>query len=95
MCVAVLTLTQPLQAAVEVDGLFGTPSKYKNLFVFKGDKNLEGAKVEVLSENGAVITTQTMQKRKLIIDFCDVREGIYTIRVSKGNRVKEFYYNKQ
>lgn len=70
-------------------------SKYKNLFVFKTEKKLVGAKVEVLSENGEVVTSQVLQKRKMIIDFCDVRYGTYTIRVTKGENVKEYQYTKK
>ena len=70
-------------------------SKYKNLFVFKTERKLVGAKVEVLSENGDVVTTNVLQKRKMIIDFCDVKFGTYTIRVSKGNKVKEYHYVKK
>jgi hypothetical protein len=69
--------------------------KYKNLFVFKTEKKLVGAKVEVLSENGQVVTSQVLQKRKMIIDFCDVRYGTYTIRVTKGENVKEYQYIKK
>jgi hypothetical protein len=70
-------------------------SKYKNLFVFKTERKLVGAKVEVLSENGEVVTSQVLQKRKMIIDFCDVRYGTYTIRVTKGESVKEYQYVKK
>jgi hypothetical protein len=72
-----------------------TGSKLKNLFVFKTEKKLVGAKVEVLSENGQVVTSQVLQKRKMIIDFCDVRYGTYTIRVTKGEDVKEYQYTKK
>jgi hypothetical protein len=70
-------------------------SKYKNLFVFRTEKKLAGATVEVLSENGVVVTSQVLEKRKMIIDFCDVRFGTYTIRVTKGNNVKEYHYIKK
>ena len=70
-------------------------SKFKNLFVFKTERKLVGAKVEVLSESGEVVTSHVLQKRKMIIDFCDVRFGTYTIRVTKGNNVKEYHYIKK
>ena len=70
-------------------------SKYKNLFVFKTERKLVGAKVEVLSESGEIVTSHVLQKRKMIIDFCDVRFGTYTIRVTKGNSVKEYHYIKK
>lgn len=94
ICVVVTMLIQLLASTAKGDSLFRTPAKYKNLFVFRADRKLQGAKVEVYS-NGDMVTTQTMQKRKLIIDFCDVKEGVYTIRVSKGDRIQEFYYNKK
>jgi hypothetical protein len=70
-------------------------SKYKSLFVFRAEKKLVGARVEVLSENGEVVTSQVLQKRKMIIDFCDARYGTYTIRVTKGENVKEYQYEKK
>src|SRR5688572_2308952 len=82
-------------AGTENDEISLVGSKYKNLFVFKTERKLVGAKVEVLSENGEVVTSQVLQKRKMIIDFCDVRFGTYTIRVTKGHRVKEYQYIKK
>lgn len=77
------------------DEITPVSSKYKNLFVFKTERSLIGAQVEVLSQNGDVVTSQKLQKRKMIIDFCDVRYGTYTIRVTKGNETKEFHYEKK
>lgn len=77
------------------DDIPATGSRYKNLFVFKTDRKLVGAQVEILSASGEVVTSQVLQKRKVIIDFCDVGHGTYTIRVSKDGRVKEFYYTKK
>jgi hypothetical protein len=68
--------------------------KDKNLFVFKADKAFIGAKVEVLQANGSMIAEQILQRRKLVIDFNEMRSGSYTIRVVKGTKVKEFNYVK-
>jgi hypothetical protein len=70
------------------------PEKFKNLFVFKTDKKFIGATVDILSVEGDLITSQKLQKRKMIIDFRDVQLGTYIIRVSKGNQIKEFQYTK-
>ena len=70
-------------------------SRYKNLFVLKAEKKFIGATVEILSSNGEVVTAQRLQKRKMIIDFCDVKYGAYTIRVTKDTKVKEFQYVKK
>jgi hypothetical protein len=77
------------------DEIAAVNSKFKNLFVFKTERHLVGAQVEVLSERGEVVTSQVLHKRKMIIDFCDVRYGTYTIRVTKGDKVKEFFYVKK
>jgi hypothetical protein len=69
--------------------------RYKNLFVFKTDKKFLGAKVEILSAEGNVITSQNLERRKVVIDFGDVRYGTYTIRVSKGNDRQEFLFVKK
>jgi hypothetical protein len=69
--------------------------KDKGLFVFKADRKLVGAKVEVLQSNGSMIAEQILQRRKLVIDFNDMKNGSYTIRVVKGTQTKEFSYTKR
>src|ERR1700754_1713428 len=91
--VAVLMLTQPLSAAARRDGVIPVPAKYKNLFVYKADRKFIGAKVEILY-SGDVVTTQTLFRRKMIIDFCEMKRGLYTIRISKGARTQEYQYHK-
>ena len=68
--------------------------KEKNLFVFKTNKKFLGASIEVLHSSGDVVTAQILAKRKMIIDFSDVKEGSYTIRVTKGKLKEEFEYKK-
>jgi hypothetical protein len=95
VAVLVIILTHSISgSAATREGELPVTGKYKNLFVFKADRNFVGGKVEVLYSNGDVVTAQTLQKRKMIIDFGDVKHGSYTIRISKGDRVKEFQYNK-
>lgn len=72
-----------------------SPPRYKNLFVFKADKKFLGARVDILSAGGEVITSQNLEKRKVIIDFGSVRYGTYTIRVSKGSESKEYQFVKK
>jgi len=68
--------------------------KGKHLFVFKADKDLLGAKVEILEENGSVIAEQILTRRKLVIDFNDIGTGSYTIRLVKGDTIRELNYQK-
>jgi hypothetical protein len=70
-------------------------SKDKNLFVFKTKKKFLGATVEIYSSNGSMITSQHLQKRKMIISFSDVRYDTYTIRIAKGTNRQEFHYVKK
>ena len=68
--------------------------KEKNVFVVKADKDLLGAKVEIIQRNGKVIAEQVLKKRKLVIDFNESMSGYYMIRIMKGSNVKEYYYRK-
>ncbi|MCI0750871.1 MAG: hypothetical protein L0Y35_03460 [Flammeovirgaceae bacterium] len=86
---AIATQAKVFEATTEV-----VPSKYKNLMVLKTDKKLVGAKVEVLYSNGDVVTTQRLRKRKLIIDFCDVKAGNYIVRLTKGDEKEEYLYTR-
>jgi len=70
-------------------------SKQKDLFVFKVNKSWQGARVEVLAVNGECINRQRLMKRKMIINFCDMKSGSYTIKVKKNNRIEEFQFVKK
>lgn len=87
--VSVISQALPREEIVTV------PTKYKNLFVFKAEKEYVGATVEVYYSNGDLVTTHKLEKRKMIIDFCDTKFGEYTIKVVKGNKKQEFYYVKK
>jgi cytochrome oxidase Cu insertion factor (SCO1/SenC/PrrC family) len=71
------------------------PTKYKNLFTLKTDKEFIGAQVEVYNSTGQLITSNSLQKRKMVIDFGDAHLGTYTIRIVKGDELQEFKYVKK
>ena len=71
------------------------PPKQKNLFTLKAEKEFVGAQVEIYNANGELITSQSLQKRKMVIDFGDVKFGMYTIKVVKGESLQEFKYLKK
>ena len=77
-----------------MDTVDGAAVKHKSLFVFKAQKKLIGGQVEIFSSNGDLLTTQMLYKKKMVIDFNDVRFGVYTIRVTKGGEIKEFHFVK-
>jgi hypothetical protein len=83
-----------LASSSEVSPVHVLPSKEKNLFVFNINKSWRGAELEVIAAKGECISRQKLTRRKMIIDFCKVKAGQYTIKVSKGNQVQEFQYAK-
>ena len=85
------SLTASAMEAIEII----EPPKTKNLFMLKTEKEFVGAQVEVYNSRGELITTQSLQKRKMVIDFGDALFGQYTIRVIKGGERQEFRYVKK
>jgi len=77
------------------DNIGGKGAKHKSLFVVKAHKNLMGAQIEVFTSSGELLTSQTLHRKKMIIDFCDAHLGIYTIKVTKGVNSKEFHFIKK
>jgi len=77
------------------DDVRGGDIKRESLFVLRTNKQLVGARVEVFYTNGSLVTAQRLEKKKMIIDFTDARLGIYTIRVTKGDKTKDFHYIKK
>ena len=71
------------------------PPKHKNLFVLKTQKEFVGAQVEIYNAKGELITTQSLHKRKMVIDFGDAMFGTYTIKIVKGPSEREFKYIKR
>ena len=64
-----------------------------NIFILKSAKKYKGA--EVVSANGRLVTSQRFLKRKLIIDFKNMKSGVYNIIVKKGAVVEEFKFTKK
>lgn len=67
-------------------------TKYDNLFVFSVGREFKGATIEVYYSNGDLVASQPLAKRKMIINFCDVKSGTYTIRVKKDGKVQEYTF---
>lgn len=70
-------------------------SKHRTFFVFKAQKKFVGATVEVFTSQGALLTSQPLARRKMIIDFGNATTDTYTIRITKGEAQREFQYIKQ
>ena len=70
-------------------------SKHQNLFVFKVERKFKKALIEVYYGNGDLVAITAMARRKMIINFCDMKSGSYTIKVKKNNRIEEFQFVKK
>lgn len=70
-------------------------SRNRNLIIYKAAKKMIGGRVEIRQANGSLVSEQVLQKRKLLIDFENMMMGSYTIRISKGDTVKEFIFEKK
>ena len=93
--VVALMIVTTGNAAKPEDAIIIGQTKNKSLFVYKTQRKFVGAMVEVYTSNGDLLTAQNIQKRKLIIDFGSVLKDTYTIRVVKGNDIREFQFVKR
>lgn len=88
--VILMTGSQVFAGTVEVH-----TAKRNDRFVFTIDKSMRGGEVTVVYTNGDVVTTQKLTRRKMIIDFKQVKGGNYTIVVSKGGQEERFQFEKR
>ncbi|HYC87202.1 MAG TPA: hypothetical protein VEB86_18350 [Chryseosolibacter sp.] len=72
-----------------------TGSKNKNFIVYKASKKLVGGRVEILQSNGDRVAEQTLQKRKLYMDCEHMKAGAYIVRITKGDLLQEFTFEKK
>ncbi len=84
-----LSTTGVLRAGEEPTAQF-VKSDLKNLFTIKVDKKLVGATIELVYSNGDLVAKELLQKKKMIIDFCDVKTGEYSVVIKKGDYRKDF-----
>ena len=92
--VSFLILSSSLYATAEAIDVI-EPPRQNSLFTLKAEKQFVGAQVEIYNASGKLITTQSLQKRKMVIDFGDANLGLYTIKVVKGESKQEFKYLKK
>jgi|DewCreStandDraft_4_1066084.scaffolds.fasta_scaffold45977_1 hypothetical protein len=94
---AILTLSAApaVQAGQSEEVVDILQTRHPNLFVFRAERKYLGAVVQVIAMNGDVVTSQRLHRRKMIIDFCDVKFGEYTIRLVKDNDIIEYKYVKK
>ena len=72
-----------------------TSSSDEAVFFLKAEKQLLGGSVLVFNENFDLVTVSTIRRRRLEIDFSTADFGVYTVRIIKGNEMKEFHFMKK
>ena len=97
LTVSLVLISATLMAApAHSDSVSVVETNKKTLFVFKINDDMKGGEVTVIHSSGEVVTSMEMNKKKIVIDFCDVKFGSYTIKVMKnGKEVESFTYNKE
>jgi len=96
LCLSLFTASVGLFAAhADATAVHVVSSGQKDLFVFKVSKSWHGAKVDVLDATGEPINSQRLLKRKMIINFCDLKAGTYKIKITKDHHTEEFQYIKK
>jgi len=66
----------------------------KYAFVFKADKELLGATIEVFDSNNKLTGKEILFDRKMVIDFFYMPADTYHIKITKDNETLEFEYVK-
>ncbi len=71
-------------------------SANEGLFMLKVDKDLFGGQVIISYSDGEVVSSMTIKRKRMVIDFDKVKYGSYTITLVKdGIEVEQFTYNKE
>ncbi|MEM6360911.1 MAG: T9SS type A sorting domain-containing protein [Bacteroidota bacterium] len=69
-----------------------TRSEYQNqnILTLKVDKELLGATFQMLDSDGQVVSTNELTKKKRTIDFTDMQNDEYVVRITKDNFTRVF-----
>ncbi|MEQ8362411.1 MAG: hypothetical protein RH948_06040 [Cyclobacteriaceae bacterium] len=93
--ISFFSLSATLFAATP-DSIAVVETSQQDHFVMKVDKDLLGGKVFVTYSTGEVVSTMTIKRKKMVIDFDNVKFGSYSIKVVKdGVEIDEFNFNKE
>ena len=62
----------------------------QNVLALKVDKELLGATFEILDSDGNIITHEELAKKKRTIDFTDLQNDEYIVRITKDDFSRTF-----
>jgi hypothetical protein len=91
----IIILTTTSAFAAQSDPQVKILSTTSDIFYFKVDKDLIGGEVEIIARDGEMLGSQTISKKRTLIDFYSLEPGSYTIIITKGDLHKEFHYEKK
>ena len=66
-----------------------------HIYLLRVDGRFRGGEVEVMAQNGDTILKEILNKRRMKIDFRNVKPGTYTIKLKKGMLVEQFAYQRK
>jgi hypothetical protein len=68
---------------------------HQHVLILKVDQKFRGGEVEVVSQGGDTIVKQVLFRRKMKIDFQNVKPGTYIVKMKKGMLVESFHYQRK
>lgn len=80
----------------KLDSVATVKSNRVDVMVLKLNKEQVGGQIVITDSMGEEVSKMTIKRKKMIIDFDQVKFGVYNIKVIKeGTAVAEFSYNKE
>ena len=73
-----------------------THSSQSELIMLRIEKDQLGSKLMVFHSSGDLVMSKTVKRKKLVIDFSEVKYGKYTVVLMKdGLELESFIFNKE
>lgn len=92
-----VTLSSNLFAMTSsLDSIGMTDSNQSDLIMVRLEKSQKGSEVVVLHSNGDLVMSKVVKRRKMIIDFSEVKFGTYSIVLMKdGAELESITFKKE
>lgn len=65
-----------------------------NRLLLKMDKTLLGGTINIIYSNGDIVTKEVLKRKKLMLDLSKVKQGDYTVIISKDGQKENFHFSK-
>ncbi len=95
LLISLFSLTTHLYATV-TDADSVVAKAQDDLYMLKVDKDLFGSQLVVTSSNGEVVSTMTIKRKRILINFEELKFGEYLVQIIKdGVEVEKYTYHKE